>query len=101
MFAALRPSFSLRGLDVLDDYEASEAAISSYGEVTERRPIARPARCHLEYWLMCRGLESKYEALRSLGAKKVSDLAHLTKDDHKLLGLDEAQAKLLTIHVVG
>lgn len=50
---------------------------------------------------MARGLESKYTALRSLGAKKISDLALLTSDDHEALGLSEDQVKMLRIEVVG
>lgn len=61
----------------------------------------RPTHSNLHYWLMARGLESKYDALRSLGAKKISDLALLTTDDHEELGLSDEQVKMIRIEVVG
>lgn len=60
----------------------------------------RPPSCNLEYFLMSRGLQHKYDALRSMGAKRICDLAHLTEDDYRDLSLSSDQVKLLTINVV-
>lgn len=86
-------------VDYSPEDDSMQDNTASYGDMTSR--LDRLPRSSLEIWLHCRGLESCYEALRAMGAKRVSDLAHLTPEDHKALGLSEAQAKLVTINVVG
>ena len=78
----------------------------SYGERFDEQPTMyvefatdRRPSCNLEYFLMSRGLQHKYDALRSMGAKRICDLAHLTEDDYRALSLSSDQVKLLTINV--
>jgi len=54
--------------------------ISSEDEITD---------ASLRIWLRTRGLAQYYPMLRELGAKRVSDLAHLTEEDLKEMNLDE------------
>ena len=62
-------------------------------------PVLEPPRDHLEMWLDRRGLGVYAKALKSLGARRVSDLALLEDDDLDAMGFTAQQKCEIRVRV--
>ena len=62
-------------------------------------PVLEPPRDHLEMWLDRRGLRSEEHTLKSLGARRVSDLALLEDEDLDAMGFTAQQKCEIRVRV--
>ena len=62
-------------------------------------PVLEPPRDHLEMWLDRRGLGVYAKALKSLGARRVSDLALLEDEDLDAMGFTAQQKCEIRVRV--
>ena len=75
--------------------------ILSYEDATKNRGSTPRTEADddlsLRIWLASRGLARIYAQVREMGAKKVSDLAHLTVEDFEVLGLSLHETQALAV----
>jgi len=91
------PRFVEERPDLYSSDEDEEKATYSEKSASPRQHLETYSS--LRIWLQARGLGQYYAPLRDMGAKKVSDLAHLTPDDLKEMNLDDYAIKTMSVVV--
>ena len=73
--------------------------LQDYATATVQRDDFFQAESRLHAWLICHGLGHHWGGISSLGAKKIADLALLTKEDMDDLGLSPDDRRKLNIRI--
>lgn len=72
--------------------------LQDYASATTIGNVLPESRLHA--WLITHGIGQYYDAFQALGAKKISDLAHLTDEDMDELGLTPDERKnIANLHI--